>query len=159
MNLKLIGMFYNFLFPQYFKGKGVSFLILAIRIFFGALFFVHGMDKMMNFNQLQSGFPSVMGLGSYTSLMLAIFCEFCCSLFLMVGLLQRLVLIPMTISMAVAFFDVHDGFLPEGELALIYMVMFFVLFLVGPGRFSLDYLIDRRFKKEKKYISLPNEGK
>ena len=65
-------MFYNFLFPQYFKGKGVSFLILAIRIFFGVLFFVHGMDKMMNFNQLQSGFPSVMGLGSYTSLMLAI---------------------------------------------------------------------------------------
>ena len=142
-------MFYNFLFPRYFKGKGVSFLILAVRVFFGVLFFVHGMDKMMNFNELQTGFPSVMGLGSYTSLMLAIFCEFCCSLFLIAGLMERLVLIPMIISMTVAFFDVHDGFLPEGELALIYMVVFIILFLVGPGRFSLDYLIDIRVKRNK----------
>jgi putative oxidoreductase len=142
-------MFYNFLFPQYFKGKGVSFLILAIRIFFGVLFFVHGMDKMMNFSELMVGFPSVLGLGSYTSLMLAIFCEFCCSLFLIAGLLQRIILIPMIVSMGVAFFDIHDAMLPDGELALIYMVVFFILFLVGPGRFSVDYLLDRRFQKEK----------
>lgn len=142
-------MLYNFLFPQYFKGKGVSFLILAVRIFFGVLFFIHGVDKMVNFNELMVGFPSVLALGSYMSLMLAIFCEFCCSLFLIAGLMERLVLIPMIVSMAVAFFDVHDGFLPEGELALIYMVVFFILFLVGPGRFSLDYLIDRRVKRNK----------
>lgn len=142
-------MFYNFIFPQHFRGKGVSFLILAVRVFFGVLFFVHGMDKMMNFSELMAGFPSVLGLGSYMSLMLAIFCEFCCSLFLIAGLLQRVILIPMMVSMGVAFFDVHDAMLPEGELALIYMVVFFILFLVGPGRFSLDYLLDRRFQKEK----------
>ena len=38
-------MFYNFLFPQTFRGKGVSFLILCIRLFFGVLFFMHGLDK------------------------------------------------------------------------------------------------------------------
>ena len=138
-------MFYRFLFPQAFRGKGVSVLILAVRVFFGVLFFVHGMDKMANFSQLMPDFPDVLGLGSYMSLMLAIFCEFCCSFFLIVGLMQRLVLIPMIISMAVAFFDVHDAFFPEGELSLIYMVVFFVLFLVGPGRFSIDYLIDKKF--------------
>lgn len=141
-------MFYNFLFPQSFRGKGVSVLILALRLFFGVLFFVHGMDKMMNFNQLSLNFPSVLGLGSYTTLMLAVFCEFCCSLFLIAGFLQRLILIPMIISMGVAFFDVHDAILPDGELALIYMVVFFVLFLVGPGRFSLDCLIDKRLRKK-----------
>ena len=135
-------MFYNFLFPQRFRGKGVSILILAFRLFFGLLFFVHGMDKMMNFNHLSLNFPSVLGLGSYTTLMLAIFCEFCCSIFLMAGFLQRIVLIPMIISMAVAFFDVHDAILPEGELSLIYLIVFFALFFVGPGLFSLDYLID-----------------
>ena len=142
-------MFYNFLFPQRFRGKGVSVLILAFRLFFGLLFFIHGMDKMMNFNHLSLNFPSILGLGSYTTLMLAIFCEFCCSIFLMAGFLQRIVLIPMIISMAVAFFDVHDAILPEGELSLIYLIVFFALFFVGPGLFSLDYLIDKRIQKER----------
>ena len=140
-------MFYNFLFPQSFRGKGVSILILVLRFFFGILFFVHGMEKMMNFEQLSLTFPNVLGLGSYMSLMLAVFCEFCCSLFLIAGLLYRIVLIPMIISMGVAFFDVHDAILPDGELALIYMVVFFILFLVGPGRFSLDCLMDKRLSK------------
>lgn len=103
----------------------------------------------MNFNHLSLNFPSVLGLGSYTTLMLAIFCEFCCSIFLMAGFLQRIVLIPMIISMAVAFFDVHDAILPEGELSLIYLIVFFALFFVGPGLFSLDYLIDKRIQKER----------
>ena len=141
-------MFYNFLFPQYFRGKGVSFLIFAVRVFFGVLFFIHGVDKMMNFNQLSLSYPNIFGLGSYMTLMLAVFCEFCCSLFLIAGLLERVILIPMVVSMAVAFFDVHDAMLPEGELALIYMVVFFILFMVGPGRFSVDYLLDRRFRKQ-----------
>jgi putative oxidoreductase len=51
--------------------------------------------------------------------------------------------------MGVAFFDVHDATLPEGELALIYMITFFILFLIGPGRYSLDYLIDTRIQKLK----------
>ena len=142
-------MFYNFLFPQGFRGKGVSVLIMVLRMFFGVLFFVHGMEKMMNFDQLSRTFPSVLGFGSYMSLMLAIFCEFCCSIFLIAGLMQRLILIPMIISMGVAFFDVHDAILPEGELSLIYMITFFILFLVGPGRYSLDYLIDTRIQRIK----------
>ena len=143
-------MLYDFLFPKSFKGKGVSVLILALRVFFGVLFFVHGMDKMMNFEQLSRHFPSVLGFGSYMSLMLAIFCEFCCSIFLIAGLMQRIILIPMIISMGVAFFDVHDAILPEGELALIYMITFFILFLIGPGRYSLDYLIDTRIQELKR---------
>ena len=81
--------------------------------------------------------------------MVTIFCEFCCSLFLIAGLLIRVMVLPMIVAMAVAFFDVHDGFLPEGELALIYMVVFIILYIVGPGRYSLDYLIDTRVNKEK----------
>ena len=142
-------MFYNFLFPQGFRGKGVSVLIMALRMFFGVLFFVHGMEKMMNFDQLSRSFPSVLGFGSYMTLMLAIFSEFCCSIFLIAGLMQRIILIPMIISMGVAFFDVHDAVLPDGELALIYMIVFFILFLVGPGRYSLDYLIDVRIQRMK----------
>ena len=142
-------MFYNFLFPQYFRGKGVSFLILCLRVFCGVLFFLRGIVKMSNFNELSETFPNILGFGSYMSLMLSIFCEFCCSLFLITGLLVRLTVIPMIISMAVAFFDVHDGLFPQGELALIYLVMFVILYITGPGRFSVDFLIDKKIQKER----------
>lgn len=142
-------MFYNFLFPHRFRGRGVSFLILCLRIFFGVLFFMHGLDKMMNFSVLSETFPSVLGFGSYMTLMVSIFCEFCCSLFLMAGLLIRITVLPMIISMAIAFFDIHDAMMPEGELALVYLVVFIVLYITGPGRYSADYLIDRKFTADK----------
>ena len=66
----------------------------------------------------------------------------------MTGLLLRIMVIPMILSMAVAFFDIHDAMLPEGELALIYMIVFLILYFTGPGRYSLDYLIDTRIKKD-----------
>lgn len=84
------------------------------------------------------------------SLMLSVFCEFCCSLFLIAGLLERIILLPMIISMGVAFFVIHDSMMPEGELSLIYLVIFIILFVTGPGRYSLDYMIDMKFQKEKK---------
>lgn len=138
------------MFPQYCREKIVSLLILALRVFFGVLFFTHGLDKMINFNTLSETYPSVLGFGSYMTLMVSIFCEFACSLFLIAGLMERIVLLPMIASMAVAFFDIHDGMFPEGELSLIYLILFVVLLLTGPGRYSLDYLIDMKFQKEKK---------
>ena len=140
-------MLYNFIFPQYCREKLVSFLILAVRLFFGVLFFVHGLDKLMNFSVLSETYPSFFGLGSYMTLMLAVFSEFCCSLFLIAGLLERIMVLPMIVAMGVAFYDVHDAMMPEGELSLIYLVMFIILFFTGPGRYSLDYLIDMKFNE------------
>lgn len=142
-------MFYNFLFPQYCRDRVISLLILALRLFFGILFFSHGLDKMMNFNELSYSYPSVFGFGSYMTLMLSIFCEFACSIFLIAGLLVRITVIPMIAAMAVAFFDIHDGMFPDGELSLIYLVLFVILYITGPGRYSFDYLIDMKFQKEK----------
>lgn len=148
LNFRFTVMFYKFLFPQHCRETGISILILCLRIFFGLIFLLHGFEKLMNFNELSTTFPSVFGFGSYMTLMVAIFTEFCCSLFLMTGLLLRIMAIPMIISMAVAFFDIHDAMLPEGELALIYMIVFLILYFTGPGRYSLDYLIDTRIKKD-----------
>jgi putative oxidoreductase len=113
------------------------------------LFFNHGLDKLASVDQLADTFPDVTGLGSYMSLIVSIFCEFCCSLFLIVGLLVRITVIPMMISMAVAFFVVHCGMVDEGELALIYLFVFAILYVTGPGKFSIDYLIDRKIQKER----------
>ena len=142
-------MFYNFLFPQYCRDRVVSFLILVLRVFFGILFFMHGLDKLTNFNDLSYSYPSVFGFGSYMTLMLSIIAEFACSMFLIVGLLIRITVIPMIAAMAVAFFDVHDGMMPDGELSLIYLILFIILYITGPGRYSIDYLIDTKFQREK----------
>lgn len=142
-------MLYNFLFPQYCREKVISFLILVLRVFFGVLFFMHGLDKLTHFNQLSYTYPDVFGFGSYMTLMVSIFAEFACSLFLIAGLLVRITVLPMIAAMAVAFFDVHDGMMPEGELALIYLVLFVILYVTGPGRFSADYLIDMKFQRDR----------
>ena len=125
----------------------MSLLILGLRVFFGVMFFTHALDKIENFEQLSLTFPNILGFGSYMSLMLIIFVEFCCSLFLIAGLMVRLTVIPMMIVMAVAFFDVHDGMFPAGELSLIYLIMFIILYITGPGKFSIDFLIDRKIQK------------
>lgn len=145
-------MFYNFLFPRQCRQKGISVLILFLRLFFGILFFVHGLDKLVNFNALSYTYPSILGFGSYMTLMVSIFCEFCCSMFLVAGLLVRITVLPMIASMAVAFFDVHDAMMPEGELSLIYLIVFVALYFTGPGRYSLDYMIDMKFRKDKKVM-------
>ena len=84
-------------------------------------------------------FADPVGLGSGTSLYLVTFAEVICSCLLIVGLFCRLALIPLIIDMAIAFFIVHKGdALAMKEPALLYLGMFFTLFLIGPGKFSLD---------------------
>ena len=145
-------MFYDFLFPDHFRGKGTSVLILVLRVFLGVMIMLHGLDKLMNFEALSYTFPNIMGLGSYMSLMIVIFAEFCCSLFLIFGLLVRLMVIPPIITMAVAFLDVHDAEFPEGELSFIYLVLLLILYFIGPGRYSIDYLIDIRLTKDEEEL-------
>jgi putative oxidoreductase len=54
--------------------------------------------------------------------------------------------------MSVAFFDVHNAYFPEGELSFIYLVLFLLLYITGPGKYSVDYLIDKRFHKDAKEV-------
>jgi putative oxidoreductase len=145
-------MLYDFLFPQYCRDRGISILILCLRLFFGVMLMIHGLGKMMHFQELSQSFPNILGFGSYMSLMLTIFVEFCCSMFLIFGLLIRITILPLLISMAVAFFDVHNAYFPEGELSFIYLVLFLLLYITGPGKYSVDYLIDKRFHKDAKEV-------
>lgn len=53
--------------------------------------------------------------------------------------LYRIVLIPMIPAMATAVFAVHgaDTFRAK-ELALVYLVVFIVMYIAGPGKYSID---------------------
>ena len=142
-------VFYKFLFPMKMNDTVMSGLLLAFRVLFGVLLMMHGFQKLMNFDALSAAFPDPLGVGSQLSLILAILGELVCSFGFIVGFLYRLVLIPMIFTMGVAFFVIHgaDPFSSK-ELAFIYLIVFVLMYIVGPGKFSLDYFVAKALRKE-----------
>jgi len=133
----------KFFFPSVFPDASVSRLLLTLRLFFGILFLMHGIDKLANFEVLSYSFPDPLGLGSHLSLVLVILAEVFCALTFIGGFLFRFSLLPMLFAMFIAFFYAHGGSIADGELAFIYLGVFLLLLVTGPGRYSADYLIYR----------------
>lgn len=132
--------------------------ITLLRIVLGlTMFLAHGIPKVANYLMLTDVFPDPYGISGTLSLMLVIFAEFFCSLLLIVGLMTRVALIPLTFTMFTAFFVVHraDPF-AQKELALIYLVGFIVLFITGPGRISIDGIVHQAMKEKNNQKPQPN---
>lgn len=145
-------MIYSFLFPTKSNTTKVSLLLLAVRIIFGILLMNHGIQKWTNFQELSAVFPDPLGVGSPLSLGLAIFGELACSMAFIIGFLYRLAMIPMVFTMAVAFFVIHgnDPFATK-ELAFVYLVVFILMYIIGPGKFAVDRWIGKAlFQKARK---------
>ena len=128
----------DFLFPQPTDSKGFSLLLLCLRLFFGLMFLLHGLEKVYNYTELCFVFPDPMNIGSEISLLFVIFAEILCSLGFMAGALFRLSMIPMLIAMITAFFYVHNASIVQGELAFIYLMIFIMMYISGPGQYSID---------------------
>lgn len=144
-------MIYKFLFPTKPNGTGVSLFLLAMRIFFGLLLMNHGIQKWSNFQEMSLSFPDPLGVGGSMSLGLAIFAELICSMAFVIGVLYRLALIPMIFTMAVAFFVIHvnDAFVVK-ELAFVYLGVFVLMYVAGPGKFSVDYVVGSELNRRQK---------
>lgn len=113
--------------------------LLALRIAFGCFMLVHGIQKIMGFSEMADKFPDPIGMGSQLSLVMAIGAEVGCSIFLILGLGTRLAIVPLAFTMIIALFVVHaaDPWKVK-ELAAIYLTVYAVIFITGPGKFSLD---------------------
>lgn len=142
-------MIYSFLFPTKSNTTKVSLLLLAVRIIFGILLMNHGIQKWTNFQELSAVFPDPLGVGSPLSLGLAIFGELACSMAFIIGFLYRLAMIPMVFTMAVAFFVIHgnDSFATK-ELAFVYLVVFILMYIIGPGKFAVDRWIGKALSQK-----------
>lgn len=128
----------EFLFPQPTRSKGFSLLLLCLRLFFGLMFLLHGLEKVYNYTELCFVFPDPLNIGSEISLLVAIFAEMLCSIGFIAGALYRLSMIPMLAVMLVAFFHVHNASIIQGELAFIYLMVFIMMYISGPGQYSID---------------------
>lgn len=121
--------------------------LLALRVGVGAMMlFSHGLPKLLSFSEKAATFADPLGVGSATSLALAIGGEVVGAVMVILGLGARLGALPFLVTMLVAAFVVHaDDPWAKKEFALLYAVPAVALILTGPGRVSLDAIIKRSF--------------
>ena len=113
--------------------------VLILRLAFGGMILLHGLGKLSDLKNGTGNFPDPIGIGSTPSLILVTFAEFGCSLFLMIGLLTRLALVPLICTMFVVVF-IHEAHLEIGdkEPPILFLIAFIGLFISGPGKYSVD---------------------
>lgn len=121
-------------------------LILVVRLFVGISMLTHGLpklDKLIANDKIE--FMNFLGLGSAISLVLVVFAEFLCSVFITLGFLTRFATIPLMLTMLIAFFVVHgsDPYATK-ELSLVYFFFYLTIFVLGSGKFSLDWLFSKK---------------
>lgn len=130
-------------FPSGLKGTA----LLSVRVVIGAAFILHGWSKMQN----PTGWMDGMGMSTVPAFLqvLAALAEFAGGIALILGLLSRVAAFGLVCQMVAALALVHlprgDPFVAMGrssfELPLINLAISFLLVVLGPGRFSLDYLL------------------
>lgn len=134
------------MFNVHDKSNVTGFALLVARAGIAALMLTHGLPKMI---MLLSGvpvqFPPVMGMSAEASLALTVFAEVLCSVFLLIGFATRIAVIPLAFTMLVAVFLIHAGDpLSVKEPGLQYLLVYVVLLLGGSGKYSVDYLLQRK---------------
>ncbi len=117
---------------------------LLLRVIFGGLFIYHGLTKFLSYDEILPYFQSYLGLSPQASFNMVIFSELVCGILVFIGFLTRLAVIPIFVTMLVAYFVAHakDPFNVK-ELAFTFMLISLVIFIAGGGRFSVDALIFR----------------
>ena len=128
--------------------KNLNLALLIFRVLVGGLMLLHGFGKLQDLingkTSFFDDFDSI-GIGGFTMLLVAVVAEFGCSLLIILGLFTRFALVPLILTMAIAFFMFHanDG-LMDKETPLLYLICFVILFFTGSGKYFLDHLLFTR---------------
>lgn len=99
----------------------------------------HGIPKINILLENPSGFSDPLGVGGTVSLIMALIGEVVAPILVLIGFKTRIAALPAIATMVVAAFIVHiNDPLGVKEKALLYLIGFIVIALVGPGRYSVD---------------------
>jgi putative oxidoreductase len=132
-------MLQKLLSPSRWSADATDYASLVLRLTLGLMMLNHGIPKMMNLLNGEMKFGDPIGIGVPASLALTVFAEVICSVLVAAGLWTRLALIPLMITMLVAVGIVHfNDELGVKEGALMYLLPYIALFLLGSGKFSMD---------------------
>jgi putative oxidoreductase len=132
------------LFSTGYSSSAFNLAMFILRVGGGVLILHHGYDKLVHFNQYSQHFIHFLGMSAEVSLSLVIFAEFFCAIFLILGLFTRLAAIPLVIDVSVAVAKGHDmDIFGKGELPALFVVIFIAILILGPGRISIDGMINK----------------
>lgn len=144
----------SFIKTFYIRTTGYSYTNLGrlfLRLFVGIMLIQFAVRQIATFSDISTTFPSVMGLGSQTALIIMISIETICSIFIMFGFLTRLMTLPPFIAMIIAEYHLlHDTlsaapylltWQSQGFLPIMFLGIYFFILLVGPGKISVDYFL------------------
>ena len=113
--------------------------LLVLRVSFSVFLLLHGIEKIEILFDNGGKFPNPIGLGSTLSLILVLFAEVICTILIIIGFKVRWTSIPPIIMMLVAVFVVHQGnSIMERELAVLYLVAFSAIGILGSGKYSVS---------------------
>lgn len=129
-------------------------VLLVIRLYWGWEFFLTGKGKLADLSKPAQYFESLEIPFSHFSATIAGCTECFGGLLLLVGLASRLISIPLMVLLVTAYltadidaaraiFSDPDKFLGAAEFQFLFAVV--LVFIFGPGIFSLDALISRYF--------------
>jgi putative oxidoreductase len=130
-----------------------SLLLLIVRLYWGWGFFLAGKGKLMDLEKPTEYFQSLGIPLPHAQAILVGATECFGGLLLLAGFCSRLISIPLTILLTVAYltadldrvkmiFSDPDKFLTADEFLFVFVVV--IVFAFGPGKFSVDWLIKRR---------------
>ena len=134
-----------------FPENTFDFTSLIARISTGTLmFYLHGLGKITSgyhrWERLGKTVTDIIGVDSMAIPLgfMASVSESILAIFILIGFYTRTSTFFLGFTMMVAF-NKHlfsEG-LKSGEMALLYLILCIVIFLLGPGRYSIDRLIKR----------------
>ena len=132
--------------------------LLIIRLYWGWQFFLTGKGKLMNLTKTTEFFTSLNIPMPGLNAAFAGTVEMVGGILLLIGLASRLTCIPLIILLIVAFltadleafkslFSEPDKFFGAAPFLHLYACLIVLIF--GPGKFSVDYLLARKFAPDK----------
>ena len=128
-----------------------SLSLLAMRLMLAYGFYEPAVKKLSGFDNIVQWFDTGLNLPfPYINAVLATGAEALGVVFLTLGFKTRLISIPLMVTMVVAITMVHwkNGFAASAhgyEIPLYYLLMLFVLATTGPGKYSLDETVLKKW--------------
>ena len=118
--------------------NNIALLILRV-VFAGSMLYGHGLSKFNKLIQGDLSFANPIGIGEVPTLILAVFSEFLAPIFIIFGYKTKFFSFFPAATMFIAAFVVHWGD-PFGrvEKALLFLTVFVILMMTGPGKYSID---------------------
>ena len=120
---------------------------LLFRVVVGLSLMTHGYSKLMRLVEGKVWGRTHLFFNEEVSFALITFAEFFAPLLIILGLGTRLFAIPVIYAFIIIVFDAHWGDpFTKMEKGLLFLISYVFIFMVGPGKISLDNLISKKYK-------------